>query len=227
MRFIFFPTKQPRHHHKKERNKNQVDKGGREQAAGNSGADGVLGSGPGSFGQRQRQGAEEEGQRGHDDRAEPDLHCRQGRLDQFMSFMHLRLDELDDEDGVLGGKADGGQQTDLEIDIIGEHPQLDRHHRPHQSQRQHQQVDEGDGPALVQGRHGEKHHQQRDGVECRRLGAGLLFLVGETGPFITDADRQLRHHLLHLGHGFAGADSRRRLPHDLHRRNAVITLQPG
>ncbi len=46
--------------------------------------------------------------------AEADSHRRQGRRDQALPLPHLRLDELDDQDGVLGRKPQGGQEDDLE-----------------------------------------------------------------------------------------------------------------
>ena len=101
-----------------------------------------------------RQRAEEEGQGGHEDGPKPYPDRRQGGLHQFMALAHLVLDELDDQDGVFGRKPDGGQKPDLEVDVVRESPQLDRRHRPHEAERQHQQVDKGDRPALVQRRHG-------------------------------------------------------------------------
>ncbi len=62
MRGSVFSAKQAGDQNKEKRDKDQVDEGGREQSAGNGGADGVLGCGAGPLGQRQRQGAEEEGQ---------------------------------------------------------------------------------------------------------------------------------------------------------------------
>ena len=84
------------------------------------GADGVLGAGAGPGGEGQRQDAEEEGQRGHDDRTEPDLTACQGRLDQPLSLARRCPGELDDQDGVLGGQPQGGEKPDLEIDVIGQ-----------------------------------------------------------------------------------------------------------
>ena len=81
---------------------------------------------PGAGRQGQRQDAEAEGQRGHDDRAEAQFRPLQGGLDQPHPLLHAGLGELDDQDGVLGGQPQGGQKADLEIDVVGQSPQRSR-----------------------------------------------------------------------------------------------------
>jgi hypothetical protein len=51
-------------------------------------------------------------------RAEPYLHCGHRRFDQPDPVPHLLLDELDDQNGLLGGKAQCGQESDLEAIIV-------------------------------------------------------------------------------------------------------------
>lgn len=36
----------------------------------------------------------------------------------FPSFLHHLNGKFDNQDGVLGGKPDGGQQTNLEVNVI-------------------------------------------------------------------------------------------------------------
>ena len=55
----------------------------------------------------------------HDDRAETDL----GRFDCsrygiHAAFIDTDFGVFDDQDGILGGQADDGQQTDLEVQVI-------------------------------------------------------------------------------------------------------------
>src|SRR5512146_378965 len=68
---LFFP-KQAGDLDKEKRNKEQVDESGRKEPARNGGSNRVLGRGSCAFRECQRKCPEEEGQRGHDDRAQPD-----------------------------------------------------------------------------------------------------------------------------------------------------------
>ena len=90
--------------------------------------------------------------------------------------------ELDDEDGVLGGQADDGDQSDLEEHIVGQTAQVYGQHGPEDAQRHYQDHRKGNGPALVQRCQGEKHHQQRQGEEDGRLGSGKPFLERGARP---------------------------------------------
>jgi hypothetical protein len=101
-RLLPLPGEEGRDQDEEQGDEDQVDERGREHSAGDRGSDGVHGAGPGSDGDGQRQRAEEEGQRGHDDRTESDSHGREGRLDESFSLTPLFLDELNDQDGVLG-----------------------------------------------------------------------------------------------------------------------------
>src|SRR3546814_7349503 len=61
--------------------------------------------------------AANERERGHDDRAKPQLHrLQRGRQRCFA--LRFPLDrELDDQDRVLGGKTDDGDEADVEINV--------------------------------------------------------------------------------------------------------------
>ena len=64
--------------------------------------------------------AEDEGQRGHQDRAQPLVRGADGRFDQVHAVLEIFLGELDDQNRVLGRETDGGEQADLEKDVVGQ-----------------------------------------------------------------------------------------------------------
>jgi nitric oxide reductase activation protein len=68
---------------------------------------------PAPAGDGQRQHAQHEGHRGHDDRAEAQVRGFQRRLDHALALRLQVLGELDDQDGVLGRQADDGDQAHL------------------------------------------------------------------------------------------------------------------
>ena len=78
-----------------------------------------TGCGTGTGGHGQRDGADNEGQGRHDDRAQTDL----GGFNSSRHGIHAALIDtdfgvFDDQDGVLGSQADDGQDTDLEVDVV-------------------------------------------------------------------------------------------------------------
>ena len=69
---------------------------------------------------RQRNGAQDESERGHQDRTQPELGAVQRRLFDGFALLALELGELDDEDGVLGREPDQHDQPDLGVDVVVE-----------------------------------------------------------------------------------------------------------
>ena len=98
-----------------------------------------------------------------------------------------RVRELDDEDRVLRGEPDGGEQPDLEVDVVREPAEERRRHRADDAERHDQHHRDRDGPALVQRREAEEDDEQRDGVQRRRVLAGEPLLEREPGPVEPDA----------------------------------------
>ena len=54
----------------------------------------------------------------HQDRAETDLRCFDSRLKRFHTMIRTNFRVLDDQDGVLRGQPDDGQETDLEVNVV-------------------------------------------------------------------------------------------------------------
>ena len=128
-----------------------------------------------------------------------------------LSLPLLLLDELNDQDGVLGRKPERRQESDLEVDVVGQSSQGSGRQSAEHAQRQHQEVDERDGPAFIQRGDAKEDHQDGKSIEQRALGRRHAFLVGEPGPVVAEAFGQLSDDFFHGLHGLAGTSARRRL----------------
>ncbi len=180
-----------------------------------------------ALGDGQGHDAEDEGQGGHQDRPQSDAHRLQRGVDERATLLLQILGELDDQDGVLGRQAHGRQQADLEVDVVGQAADHGGQHRADDTQRNDQDHRQGDAPALVQGGQQQEDHDDRQGVQRRRLGARLAFLLRQAGPFVANARRQLGGQAFHGVHGVAGALALGRRALDVHGRQAIVALEPG
>ena len=106
--------------HVEERYEEDPQRGGEDGAAEHAGTDGILATGARAGSRCERQHAEAESQRGHEDGAKSHAHRLERRLDEFLALFHLRLGEFHDQDRVLRRQADGGEQADLEVDVVGQ-----------------------------------------------------------------------------------------------------------
>ena len=68
----------------------------------------------------ERQHAEDERERGHQNRTEPDPRGFDRGLRNRQPALAQLLGEFDDQDRVLGGKADQHDQADLTVDVVGQ-----------------------------------------------------------------------------------------------------------
>ena len=85
-----------------------------------AGADGALAGGTGAAGEVERHDAEDEGERGHDYRAEAQVGGGERSLDAgFAAFLQV-FGELDDEDGVFRHQPHHRDHADAEVDVVGE-----------------------------------------------------------------------------------------------------------
>src|SRR4051812_48385302 len=124
-----------------------------ERHANHAGKDGhadrlpQLGTRPGGDGKRNH--AEREGERGHDDRAEPVVRGVDGGPHGILAFRLPLTGELDDQDGVLGGKADQHDEADLGQDVVVGALQHHAHQSGQNGQRRDQDDRQRQRPALV------------------------------------------------------------------------------
>ena len=128
------------------------------------------------MGNRQRQHAEDEGERGHQDRAEPLARRFGRRLADRHPAVAERRRELDDQDGVLGGQPDHRHESDLEVDVTGHPAQPDAEEGAEDAEGDAENDGERNRPALVLCRqHQEDQHQaQNEDHAAVALGGPLL-----------------------------------------------------
>ena len=120
---------------------------------------------PGAGGEYQGQDAEDEGDGGHQDGAQPEARRLHGGLEQSHALGLQLLGELDDQNGVLAGEADQHDQTDLAVDVVLQTAQPLRSEGAEDRHGHGEQDDERQHEALVLRGEGEIHDEQ---AESRR-----------------------------------------------------------
>ena len=154
--------------------------------------------------EQQGRDAEDEGQRRHQDRAQPVAGRERGRLEQRHALGAQRVGELDDEDRVLRRQPDHGDQPHLHVDVARLAAQPHAEVSAQHTERNAEQHGERQGPALVLGSEDEEHDDEPQRHHCTRSTPRCPFLirlprVGQGEPFGREprADQavELRHHL--------------------------------
>ena len=137
----------------------------------------------GAVGDDQRIEAENEGERGHHHRAEAQARALGRRLQQRHAALALLLGEFDDENAVLGRKADQHDHADLPVEIERQPFEQDEQEGAEHADRDREQDRHRDGPALVKADEEQIGEQDGEGEDDRRLAFGALLLEGGVGPF--------------------------------------------
>ena len=131
----------------------------------------------------QRQHAHHEGQRGHQDRPQPQAARLDRGLDRRLSGELELARELHDQDGVLRRKADQHDQPDLGEDVVVAAGEPHAGHRGEQAQRHDHDDRERQREAFIQRREHEEDQQDRERKHQQRGIAGKNLLIGQIGPF--------------------------------------------
>ena len=105
-------------------------------------------------------------------------------------FLAPTLGELDDQNRVLGGKADQHDETDLRIDVGLQAAHEERQERTEQRQRYREQHHERHRPALILRRQDQEHEDDREREHDGGDRSRLQFLIGDAGPFECEVARQ-------------------------------------
>ena len=184
------PPPPPFHQHEEDRHDGEREEGRRDHAAEDRGAERVARGGAGAGRHHQREDAEDEGERRHQDRAQAHARRMDRRLLQRLAALVEDLGELDDQDRVLARQADQHHQADLAEHVVGEPAQRLRRERPEDRERHHQHHREGQAPALVERGQTQEHDDQREREDHRRLPARLELLVDDARPLVAHALRQ-------------------------------------
>ena len=104
---------------------------------------------PGARRERKRHDAENERERRHENRPQPDARGLDRRIEDRHALLAQLLGELDDQNRVLGGQADEHDEPDLTEHVVGKPSQQLRGQRAKHRERHAQQDDERQDPALV------------------------------------------------------------------------------
>src|SRR4029434_1858713 len=89
--------------------------------------------------------------------------------DQLFTFVHARLRELDDKDGVLRSEADEHDDADLGVDVEIEPPHQETGEGANYSNWNGQKDGEGQRPALVKRSQNQKYENDRQSEESRSV----------------------------------------------------------
>ena len=144
---------------------------------------------PGAVREHQRQYAEDERERRHEDGPQSKAGGFHGRFQDSTSLAAKPDREFDDEDRVLRRQPEEHQQSDLAVDVEGEAAPFEGEDRPEDRERHREDDDERNRPALVERGEHEEDHDQRDEEDVRLDVAGFDRLVDGAGPLVLESRR--------------------------------------
>src|SRR5204862_7718383 len=125
-------------------------------------------------GDRERQNAENERERSHQDRPEPQTRRFDRRRRRGEPLLVPAQREFDDQDRVLRREPEQRDEADLEIDVVGHSAQMDGGERAERPERKREQYGERQRPPLVLRRQNQEHHDYRQPERTARDAAGAL-----------------------------------------------------
>ena len=194
---LFFPFAcrnpffQPVNPHKEERNEDYADKNGDYHSEKDSRTDILTACRARTGSEYQRKHAENECQRRHHDRPEPQPERIQCGGFERDSLRHFVLCKFHNEDGILGDKSDKHHEAYLEIDIalITENP--DTEICPRDSYREGQYDCNRYRPAFILCGKEKEYEEQGEAEHKARLSSLFLFLIGQSAPLDADIVRKM------------------------------------
>ena len=101
----------------------------------------------------------------------------QSRLDHSTALRLQVFGKLDDQNRVLGGQPNDGDQPDLKVHVIGHATPGNAQQHAQHAQRHHQNHRQWNRPALVQRRQTQEHCQDGKAVQHQRLRTGQFFFT--------------------------------------------------
>src|ERR1035437_663138 len=187
--------------HIEHRDEEEVENGGEQHAADDGGAHGAATQRARAGGEDQRQNAENEGERGHQNGPQTQLAGLSGCVSDGASLAAQLLSKLDNQNRVFRRESNEHDQADLAVDIVGEAAQRDQAQRAEHRHGHSQKNDEGQREALVLRREGEIHDQDAERENDKRFAAGFDLIERQAGPFVLHSGHQylVAGQLLHGG----------------------------
>ncbi len=142
-------------------------------------------------GEHQRHRADNGGERGHQDWAQTAHRACDDRLLEPFAALAQLVDELDDQDAVLGHHADQHDHADLAVDahLLPRQPEAEQAAEDAERHRHHHHG-RGEG-ALELGHQHQIDHQQGEAKDHRHLPLIVAVILGVTGVIDRHAARQM------------------------------------
>ena len=145
-------------------------------------------SAPAPLASQQRHNAEDERERGHQDRPESQTGAFERGSDRILPLLAQHLGELHDQDRVLGGQPDQHDEPDLgehivhvALGVLARHPQSEV--RTERGERRSQQHAERQAPALYCAASTRNTRKIGEPEDDERFG-GALFLIRHVSPVV-------------------------------------------
>ena len=206
------------------RRQDQAEEGDAQHAREHRGAHGLAHFRTRTRGQHQRHDTQNKGEGRHQDRTQTQAACLDHRLNHGFAVFLPMAREFDDQDRVLGGKADQHHEADLGKDVVIHPAQVDADQRGQHRHRHDQDDRHGQGPAFVFRRKHQKHEDNGQREDIQGGIPGLDLLEGQFRPFPADTGGQVFGQFLHLMEGVARAVARRGVARHRDGDRLVVTL---
>src|SRR5476651_1386911 len=165
------------------RNDEDRDEACRQHAANHGRAENVARDRPRARRAPKRKTTENEGERGHQDRAQPQLRTVEGGIEKWLAFLVFQLGELDNQDGIFRREANQHDEPDLGEYVVLHRSPKERDERAKDGDWRAQQHGEWERPTFVHGRQDEEDKEERHGKydAGRNAFLGLLLLERHAG----------------------------------------------
>jgi len=210
-------------HHVEDGGEEQAEDGDADHAGEDGDAHGLAHFGAGTGRDDEGIYTGDEGDAGHQDRAEPEATGFEGGFGGRFAFVLLGLGELDDEDGVLARETDEHDEADLGEDVVVTSLDEDAEHGAEQAHGNDEDDGQRKGEAFVLGSEDEEGEQDAQGKHIDGGVAGDALLVGQFSPFEIHAGRHdLAENLLDGVFGLAGTEARAGIAAEFSRGITVV-----
>src|SRR5665213_1580606 len=154
------------------RDKEEIEESGESHASDYRSADRVTAIGACSGGEIERQDAEDEGNRGHQDRSKTQLGRDNRGIDDRLALLQLLFGKLHNENGIFRSEADEHDESYLDVHVVDKTTRGDKSKSTEDCHRNGEQNDERKGKAFILCGEGKVHDEQTkakddDGFTCR------------------------------------------------------------
>ena len=206
-------------------NKNGRDEGGGDHAAEDARTHRLTGRSASTTGLDQREDAEHESERSHDDRAQTQAGSFECGIRCTHSLGVLLGGEFDNQNRIFRRQPDQYNEADLEVDVVRHAAQPDCGQCAHQGERHGHDDGDWQRPFFVLSGENQEDHDDREAEGLQRRAGTTLFLESLAGPGNFIAGRQdFSSDFLDDADGVARTDPRLAVAHHFGGDEAVEAL---